>query len=182
MPGRTDSEIHHVGVFGRRLSGKTTLVISLLGASHRREGRASVVLDPKHTQHRWGAHCYVTPDRERWLSKWQHPQCRNCNIVWEESATTLKRDADLVDVFTAKAGEHGHRLIVTGHSGASLLPVMRWQLTEVFLFRCTQSEAEMWTEQFTDERIMQATQLDYTKREFLHARLGAFCNVRRLQL
>lgn len=170
---RTDANIHHLGIFGRRLSGTTTLAIRVCLGSRRVEGRYSVVLDPKIGQHTWGEHCSVTNDRAKWLSTWQHPQCRNCNIVWEESATTIKRDAEFVDVFTAKAGERGHRLIVTGHSGASMLPVMREQLTELFLFRQSRNEAEKWAEQFADERIAQmACSLDFDRREYLHVRMG----------
>lgn len=169
---RTDANIHYLGIFGRRLSGKTTLTIAVCRGSHANNGRLSVVLDPKMHEHVWGPHCYVTNAREKWLWKWQHPQCRNCNIVWEESATTIKRDADLVDVFTAKAGERGHRLIVTGHSGSSLLPVMREQLTELMLFRQSRREAEMWAEQFADDKILAACSLDFDRREFLHVRMG----------
>lgn len=169
---RTDGNIHHAGIFGRRLSGKTVLTIEICRASYEKEKRFAVVLDPKMQQHAWGPHCYVTNDRAKWLAKWQHTDCRNCNIVWEESATTIKRDLDLVDVFTAKAGEHGHRLIVTGHSGKSLLPVMREQLTELFIFRQSRTEAEMWTEQFSDERIMVACELNFEEQEFLHVKMG----------
>lgn len=169
---RTDANIHHIGIFGRRLSGKTTLTIEVLAASYRRERRFAVVLDPKLHQHNWGSHCYATKDRAKWLTKWQHRDCRNCNIVWEESSTTIKRDADFVDVFTASAGEHGHRLIVTGHSGAALLPVMREQLTELFLFRQSRNEAEKWIEQFADDRLIESCALDFSRREFLHVRMG----------
>ena len=173
MAGRTDSQIHHIGIFGRRLSGKTTLTIRLLGGSYAVEGRFGVVLDPKLGQHVWGRHCYVTNDRERWLRKWQHPQCRNCNVVWEETSTSLQRDPKFVEVFTAKAGEHGHRLIVTGHSGTALLPVMREQITEIFLFRQSKNEAEMWAELFADERIKNlAMTLNPDRREYLHVRFG----------
>lgn len=172
MP-RLDADIQHVGVFGRRLSGKTTLVIELLKQWHRAEGRYGVVLDPKAQQHNWGAHCWVTKEREQWLAKWQDPRCRFCNVVWEETSTTLKRDADLVDVFTAKAGEHAHRLIVTGHTGMALLPVMRWQIGELFLFRPAEDEAEEWSRIFMDRRISTlAASLDFQRREFLHVRMG----------
>lgn len=173
MNQRTDAAIHHLGIFGRRLSGKTTRAVQICAGSREIEGRYGVVLDPKMRQHNWGEHCYVTYDRAKWLAKWQHPQCRNCNIVWEEQATTNKRAADLVDVFTAKAGEHGHRLIVTGHSGSSMLPVMREQLTELILFRQSKREGEMWAEQFADERIaVMACALDFDRREYLHVRIG----------
>lgn len=170
---RPDSNLHHVAIVGRRLSGKTTLLIEFLRASWERERRYGVVLDPKIGQHQWGTHCYVTADREKWLSKWQDRQCRNCNIVWEETSTTLKRDADYVDVFTAKAGAHGHRLIITCHTGAALLPVMRDQITEIFLFRQSRNEAEKWAEQFTNPHIVEvACSLNYDRREFIHVRMG----------
>lgn len=170
---RPDAELHHVAVCGRRLSGKTTLVIEYLRASWEKERRYGVVLDPKSQQHVWGDHAYVTNERAKWLGKWQNPQCKNCNIVWEETSTTLKRDADFVDVFTAKAGEHGHRLIVTCHSGAALLPVMRDQITEIFLFRQSGNEAEMWAEKFGNVNIPKvACSLDYDRREFIHVRMG----------
>lgn len=169
---RTDSEIHHLGIFGRRLSGKTTLAIRFLAGSYAREGRLAAVLDPKKGQHTWGAHCWVTNDREEWLRRWQLPTCRNCNLVWEETSTTCQRDPKLVDVFTAKAGAGGHRLVVTGHSGASMLPVMREQLTELFLFRQSRREAEMWAEQFAEDGLLDACTLNPDRREFMHVRMG----------
>ena len=181
MSGRTDADIHHVGIFGRRLSGKTTLTIHFLATSYAREKRMAVVLDPKMGEHNWGNHCYVTNNREKWLAKWQHPQCRNCNVVWEETSTTLKRDRSFADVFTAKAGAHGHRLIITGHTAASLLPEMRDQITEIFVFRQSLAEAEKWADQFADPRVRElAMSLDYGAREFLHVRMG--CEPRKLRL
>lgn len=114
----------------------------------------------------------VTDDREKWLRTWQHRDCRNCNVVWEESSTTIKRDPDLVDVFTAKAGAGGHRLIVTGHSGAALLPVMREQLTELFLFRQSEREAKIWQDQFSDHRLLDSCFLSFDRREYLWVRMG----------
>lgn len=182
MSGRTDSAINYVGIFGRRLSGKTTLTIAVCADSFRREGRLSVVLDPKKSEHNWGAHCWVTDNRDAWLAKWQSPACRNCNIVWEETSTTLKRDTDYVDVFTMKAGAHGHRLIITGHTGKSLLPEMREQITEVFLFRQSTREAEMWCELFADDRLMKSTELVVSTRQFLHAKFGGSVEIQRLSL
>lgn len=173
MNSRTDAEIHYICVSGRRLSGKTTLLQTLLRQSREREGRYSVVLDPKMHQHNWGAHCWVTNDIEKWLAKWQDPRCKNCNIVWEETSTTLKRDSDYVDVFTAKAGERGHRLIVSCHTRAALLPVMRDQITELFLFRQDEDEAKDWAKQFGNRQIVEAAcALDYSRREFIHVRMG----------
>jgi hypothetical protein len=169
---RTDANLHHIGVFGRRTCGKTTLVIELCRAYYARERRFSVVLDPKAHEHNWGPHAHVISDRDRWLSAWQNPQCRNCNLVWEETSTTLKRAKDQEDVFTQKAGAHGHRLIVTGHGYSSMTPIMRDQVTELYLFRQSEAEAKEWSQMFADSRIMDACALDFERREFLHVRMG----------
>lgn len=169
---RTDANLHHVGVFGRRTCGKTTLLIEMIAASYRRERRFAVVLDPKKDEHNWGPHAYVTDDREKWLAKWRHPQCRNCNIVWEETSTTLNRDRDYESIFTMEAGKHGHRLIVSGHGWASLTRTMRQQITELYLFRQSPEEADEWARLLTDRRILKACELDPIARQFLHVRMG----------
>ena len=169
---RTDATLHHVGIFGRRTCGKTTLAVQLCAGSFAAEKRYSLVLDPKSHQHTWGKHALNFTDRAKWLAAWQRPECKNCNIVWEETATTLKRDAALLDVFTMKAGEHGHRLIITGHGFASLTPTMRDQLTEVFLFRQHENEAKEWAMHFADARVAEACTLDFEKHEFLFVRMG----------
>lgn len=169
---RSDANLHHIGCFGRRTCGKTTLVIRYCSASWRKERRYSVVLDPKAHEHQWGSHCYVTPDREKWFAKWRHPQCRNCNIVWEETSLTLGRDRDYDRIFTTEAGERGHRLIVTGHGWASLTRTMREQLTELFLFRQSEDEAREWAGLLMDRRILDACTLDPLRREVLHVRIG----------
>lgn len=169
---RTDANIHHVGIFGRRTCGKTTLAIKLCAGSYAREKRFAIVLDPKASEHQWGKHCLVRSTRAEWLRDWQRPECKNVNIVWEETSTTLQRDRGQTDVFTLLAGQHGHRLIITGHGFSSLLPTMRDQLTEVFLFRQHESEAKEWSKSFADSRVMQACELDFEKREFLFVRMG----------
>lgn len=171
MP-RTDANLHHVGVFGRRTCGKTTLLREVCAASFRREGRYAVVLDPKAEEHEWGAHAWVTKDREKWLAKWRDPRCKNCNIVWEETATTLNRDRDFESVFTMEAGKHGHRLIVSGHGWASLTRTMRQQVTELYLFRQSIEEAEEWAALLMDRDIINACGLDHAKRQFMHVRIG----------
>ncbi len=172
MGKRTDADLHHVAISGRRTCGKTTLAIELCRASFSAERRYSIVLDPKAEEHDWGPHCWVTPDREKWLTKWQQPACRGCNLVWEETATTLNRDRDFEHVFTMTAGKHGHRLIVTCHGWASLTRTMRQQITELYLFRQSPEEAAEWAALLTDRQILEACELDPTRREFLHVRLG----------
>jgi len=175
ITNRADANIEHAGIFGRRKSGKTTLAKVRASEFFKRDGWFSLVCDPN--REAWGPHAWVTEDRDAWLAKLN--ASRNCNCVVDEAGMTIKRDRELVDLFT-RIGHRGHRLTVIGHGGANLLPRMREQLTELFLFRLARSEAEMWAELFTDERIMQACDLDFQRREFLHAKLGG--DVRRCVL
>jgi hypothetical protein len=61
---------------------------------------------------------------------------------------------------------------VLSHTSASLLPVMREQLSELYLFRQSRHEADLWAELFMDDAILQACDLDYEAHEFIHVRLG----------
>ena len=166
MP-RADTAIRHVGVFGRRLSGKTTLLRAVLRSYFAAEGRRALVLDPNLEP--WGEFAWVTADRDRMMAKlWAS---WGCNVVVEEAGSTIRRDAEVTELFT-RSGHRCHRVFVAGHTSSSLLPVMREQLTELYLFRQSQREADGWAELFTNDEIRQSTGLDYDAREFLHVRLG----------
>ena len=68
---------------------------------------------------------------------------------------------------------HGYPSPGIRPTSASLLPVMREQLTELLLFRQSQREAELWAELFMDlRRILQACDHDFQAHQFLHAQLG----------
>ena len=158
----------HVGIFGRTLCGKTTLGKQLSAAAWRRHPmRLSLVLDPNGED--WGIQATVTTDMEHFRSKvWAS---RNCQVFADEAAMTIARDADLVDLFT-RIRHNGHQFHVLSHTSASLLPVMREQLSELYLFRQSRHEAELWAELFMDDGILAACVLDYEAHEFLHVRLG----------
>lgn len=175
---RPDTAIRHVGIFGRRLSGKSTLARELVLDQFRSRGWLSIVLAPMSKPGDWPRPpCHWWKDRDAWLrSVWKSWAC---NVVCDDASMTIKRDRELEELFTC-VGHRSHRLWVLGHSGANLLPAMREQLTEIFLFRQSKSEAELWAELFADDRILEARTLEYDRREFLHARLGG--DVRRCVL
>jgi hypothetical protein len=150
---------------GPKLSGKTTLVKHLSRDYWRQKNIRSLVLDLNQDQD-WGVQAWTTADEKRfWSVVWAS---RNCLVIVEEAAATIRRDRDLVPVFT-RMRHNEHRLIVVGHSGADLLPTMRQQFDTLFLFRQPPSAAEVWAEVFADERVMQCTTLK--KYEILHCKL-----------
>lgn len=89
-------------------------------------------------------------------------------MIVDDGSATIARDKTLIPVFTALRHNH-HHLVVIGHSGTDLLPVMREQLDELFLFRQPRKAAELWSDTFTDETLLAACCMN--RFEFLHARL-----------
>lgn len=163
------------GIFGPKLSGKTTLAKRLVADIHRIEGRTSLVLDPHFEQ--WPKGCHLAPKRFNekgepfadeesfWTGVWK---TKNCLVVVEEAAATIRRDRDLVPVFT-RLRHCNHKLLVIGHSGMDLLPVMRQQLDVIYLFRQPPSAAKVWAETFCEQGLIGATELQQF--EFLHCSL-----------
>jgi hypothetical protein len=114
----------------------------------------SLVLDP-HLE-AWGEHAVVTDDEETfWPKVWNS---RNCIVFVEEAATTINRDKSLIQVFT-RLRHCNHKLVVIGHSGMSLLPVMREQIDTIYLFRQPVSACKVWAEVMTEEGLHAAKDL-----------------------
>lgn len=142
------------GIFGPKLSGKTTLAKALSRQLWQTEQRRTLVLDP-HAEV-WGEHALVFTDEKKfWEAVWS---VENCLVVVEEAAATIRRERTLVPVFT-RLRHNNHKLLVIGHSGMDLLPVMRQQIDLIFLFRQPKSAATVWAETFTEEGLLQSQSL-----------------------
>jgi hypothetical protein len=144
------------GIFGISLSGKTTLAKKISRAYNERLKMPSLVLDPFLDD--WGIHSTAAGmDKEEdfWQTIWQ---TKNCLVIVDEASTTLKRDRELVPVFTSLR-HRGHKLLVIGHHGADLLPVMREQLDTLYLFRQNLKSAKTWAEKLADERVLESANL-----------------------
>jgi hypothetical protein len=142
------------GIFGPKLSGKTTLARTLSKQFWQREQRRTLVLDP-HLE-MWGEHAKAyESEKDFWEAVWK---VQSCLIVVEEAAATIRRERSLVPVFT-RLRHNNHKLLVIGHSGMDLLPVMRQQLDLIFLFRQPKSAATVWAETFTEDGLLQSTTL-----------------------
>jgi hypothetical protein len=163
------------GNFGPKLSGKTTLNKELSREYWLGKGIPSLVLDP--FEEDWGSHAWVTSDMEHFKhvifeKEW-------CLVIIEEASSTIAREKEFMPIFTRLRHQH-HRLIVSGHSGADLLPGMRQNLDTVYLFRQPPSIAEYWAETFAQREIMEACELG--KYEFLEVHSFKLPQKRRLTL
>ena len=151
-------DFKNAGIFGMIQSGKTTLArkISLWFAGR---GRPSIALDPT-GDNEWGRHCtkFGSGDEQEklfWETAWKN---RGCLVIVDEAAATIRRDRDLVSVFT-RLHHNDHKVLVIGHGGSDLLPVMRQQLGTVFLFRQSGDEAKTWSDNFTRPEILASQNL-----------------------
>ncbi len=144
------------GIFGISLSGKTTLAKKISLAYALKGKMPSIVLDPFGED--WGEHAKVYSDDEEKF--WEHVwKTEKCLIVVDECSSTIRREKELIPVFTSLR-HLNHKLLVIGHHGADLLPVMRDQLDTVYLFRQNEKSAKYWVEKFADERVMQSISLN----------------------
>jgi hypothetical protein len=168
--------MHIAGIFGPKLSGKSTLARKLSEQYWVQEKRRSFVLDPN--LENWGPQCWVTDNEELFAQTvWN---VRNELVIIEEAAATINRDRGKVAGYFTRIRHAGHKVIVVGHSGCDLLPVMRQQIDEIFLFRQPQQAAEVWAHNFADERILACTKLKQF--EFLHSRLYGDPKIKILKL
>jgi len=149
------------GIFGPKLSGKTTLAIALSKQYFASHKMRSIVLDPHNEP--WGQQAVVMQNEEKfWSTVWAS---KHCVIIVEEAAATIRRDRNLVPVFT-RLRHCNHILIVVGHSGMDLLPVMRQQFDTIYLFRQPKQACVVWSDVFCNEELLQAQTLQ--QYEFLH--------------
>ncbi len=149
------------GIFGPKLSGKTTLAKELSRQYWERSQRRSLVLDPNLEE--WGPHAWVTDDEEKfWSAVWKNSVFKPAKpslVIVEEAAETINRDKGLTSVFT-RLRHLNHKLIVIGHSGENLLPIMRQQLDTLYLFRQSPDDAERWARSMTQEGFLTAAELE----------------------
>jgi molybdopterin-guanine dinucleotide biosynthesis protein len=143
----------NAGIFGPKLSGKSTLAQSL-SREFAKRGFKSIVLDPHNDP--WGPQATVFTDEDKfWNVVWQS---RRCVVFVEEAAATIRRERTLVPVFT-RLRHCEHKLVVIGHSGMDLLPVMRQQLDTLYLFRQPKSACDVWAETMTEDGLLEAKNL-----------------------
>lgn len=133
------------GIFGPSMAGKTTLAKRLSIQYFKAYKIHTLVLDV--TEDDWGQHSQrFTDETEFWAKVWQ---TQGCLIVIDEAAETINRDKELIPVFTRLRHNH-HKLLVIGHSGVNLLPIMRQQIDTLYLFRQSRKASAVWSEDFIE--------------------------------
>jgi hypothetical protein len=162
------------GIFGPKLSGKSTLAKHLSRAYWTRKHIRSLVFDPHREQ--WGPQAWVTENEDMfWEGVWQ---VNGALVICEEAAATIRRDRDLIPVFT-RLRHNRHRLLVIGHDGTDLLPVMRRQFDTIHLFLQPEEAIKLWLKDLPSiSGLEQASQL--RQYEFLRGQL--FCRSVKLRL
>lgn len=161
----------HVAIIGPTLCGKTTLAKRLAG-EYRRAGVGVLVLDP--FRDTWPAD-WMTPDRAAFIAKAR--ASRRCALFADEAGQVIARDPEAEWLFTGSR-HWGHRMHVLAQSGIQMTPLMRAQCSRLYIFRTTRRVAEMWAEDFADERICAATTL--ARFEFLRVDRFGSCDRNRL--
>lgn len=155
------------GIFGPKLSGKTTLAKELSRQYWVRSHRRSLVLDIN--LEGWGSHAWVTDDEDKfWSVVWREPvvgKAKPSLVIVEEATETINRDKTLTRVFT-RLRHLEHKLIVVGHDGTNLLRIMREQIDTLYLFRSSPKAAEMWADSMTQTGFLEAENLE--QYEFLY--------------
>lgn len=157
------SELIRAGIFGPSMSGKTALAKYLAAQLWKKSRRLAVVLDPN--KENWGSHAFVTDDMERFARiVWRS---QGLTVIMDEGTETINRDRELTRYFT-RIRHQQHHFFVIGHDGTTLLPIMRAQLTECYLFRQNPAAAQLWANQFCAPEMLDAPTL--AQFEFFHAR------------
>ncbi len=152
------------GIFGPKLSGKTTLANALSREYWAKQKMRTMALDPHLEIH--GEHAYVTSnEQEFWKKVWE---CQNALVIVEEAASTIRRERTLIPVFT-RLRHCNHKLLIVGHSGTDLLPVMRQQFDTLYLFRQPEESSIIWSKVFCQKELLQAQELQ--QYEFLYTKL-----------
>lgn len=161
-------------VIGGSESGKTFRTMGYVRGFWSRRRMRSLVFDPWRGETDWGQGAWVCRDFE----KWKHVVTRTsgCVVVWDESTANGGRDRDNVPLFSEIRHRHPV-LFCIGHAYSSILPLMRVNLTDLFVSRADPDDAAEWAKVMKDEAVMQATGL--AQYAFLHKR--AFRPVRVLR-
>lgn len=137
------------------MAGKTTLAKHVSAEYWRRYKIRTLVLDI--TGDEWGPHSLRFDDEEKfWETVWK---TRDCLIIVDEASETINRDKELTRVFT-RMRHQGHKLLVIGHNGVSLLPIMREQIDTLYLFKQSRKACDVWAEVMIEDEIYTAQGLE----------------------
>jgi len=154
-----------IAVVGPSECGKTHLS-KHLAREHMRAGRPVLVCDPLGSK--WPAK-WVTTDAGALMARAK--ASINSTLFIDESGLSFDRDRQFRWI-AVTSRHHGHVVYMLMQDYTQLLPEMRKQCTQLYLFACHPDEAEVWAHQFpkSAEAIMKyAPHLN--QYEFLHVEM-----------
>jgi hypothetical protein len=128
-----------IAIAGESECGKSTLAKSLSRELWKRFQIRSLVYDPWRDV--WGGHAWVTKNFETFneaVNKANH-----CLVIIEDASMTIQRDKSFAPFFTC-IRHRNHDLMVLCHDATDLLPSMRRNINEIFLFNQTEDSVEQW--------------------------------------
>lgn len=121
----------------------------------------SLVLDPNGDD--WGPWALVFTDRAKfWDAVWKY---RGCAVFVDDLGENMDRDKTASPLFT-RIRHQFHLFHAVGHEWTELLPKQRNQLGKLFVFWQTQQSAQKLADEWSDERLLQATALP--RHEYLY--------------
>jgi hypothetical protein len=157
---------HTYGIFGQSESGKTTLAQALsIGFWERLQIKTLVLVVQEHELPSWAKLRHATTylsEKQFWRAVWDQT---GKVVIIEDAVLSVDRKKDLRPVFTTLR-HNEHRTIVVGHHGSELLPLMRQNIQELYLFRQPDDVAKDWAHDMVDEGLREASTLD--QYEYLH--------------
>lgn len=145
-----------MGVFGPSESGKTTLAKKIALWYNKNENRPAIVLDPV-VAGNWGQNAKVFTSSDEFLAFIETAQ--DSLLIIDDSSVSIDRDKTFNGVFTVMRHK-GHKILVIGHSARNLLPQMRDQLQQLFLFLQNEDSVKMFQTLFPAQDLMPATKLN----------------------
>ncbi len=148
----------HKLVLGVTGYGKSTIIRRIIAKGWDQSPRvASLVLDPN-LEGDWGdgAH-FVTDDPVEYLQVAKESKC--CILVVDEAGEMLKRDPEFRWLVT-RSRHFGHIAVLSSHFATDILPVMRNQCQEAYVFKQNLDAAKTLARQYADQLFARAHQLD----------------------
>lgn len=143
-------------VIGGSQCGKTFRMIGWSRGLWRYYRLRSLVFDPWLGEKRaepWGPQAWVTKDFELW--KHVVANTNGCAAFWDEATTNGGDDDRNASLFTEIRHRHPV-LVAAGHAHASILRIMRVNLTDLYLALSDDVDAMLWARTMKDPELKRA--------------------------
>lgn len=157
-------------VIGGSESGKTFLTRGFSRGLWRKRGLRSIVFDPwlrEPGAEPWGPQAWVTDDFDRWKFVVSAEKVAPSAVIWDEATAYGGRERENVPLFSQIRHRHPV-LFCIGHAYSSILPIMRVNLTDLFISNADPDDAAEWAKVMKDTEVLRAVGLP--QYAFLHKR------------